>query len=399
MTTNPPDGNEAAPALVPEAVIDDLRSRLRSYRRVPLPAGHGWERGTDGDYLESLLTYWLDSYDWKEHESRIRGMPWALTQADSGAVRAIHQRSADPEAIPVLLLHGWPDSVLRFERLLPLLNDVHVVVPALPGFPFAARIPQGGLSAVAIADTVKDAMSRFGYKKFVISAGDVGCDVAEAMAGRYPEAVLSMHLTDVSQYHFLADLPANLSTDEEAYVRQGRDWQAREGGYMHEQSTKPHTLAVALGDSPAGLAAWLVEKLRSWTDSNGDVESVFPRDDLLTWITAYWVTEAIGTSFTPYAEAADKSTTPVAPVVFTIFPKDLVNAPQEFARRHFTVASWHEMPAGGHFAAWEYPQDYAQGVHDAVRIAALDENREVLPLRHRSRTAPQVDLAKRNCAP
>lgn len=154
-------------------------------------------------------------------------------------------------------------------------------------------------------------------------------------------------------------------------MRQGRDWQAREGGYMHEQTTKPHTLAVALGDSPAGLAAWLVEKLQSWTDCNGDVEPAFARDDLLTWITAYWVTGAIGTSFTPYAEAADKSTTPVAPVVFTIFPKDLVNAPQEFARRHFTVASWHEMPAGGHFAAWEYPQDYARGVHEAVRIAAL----------------------------
>ncbi len=129
MTTNPLTGHEAAPELVPEAVIDDLRSRIRSYRRVPLPAGLGWERGTDGDYLESLLAYWLDSYDWRENESRIRGLPWALMQTDSGAVRAIHQRCTDPDAIPVLLLHGWPDFVLRFEKLLPLLRDVHVVSP------------------------------------------------------------------------------------------------------------------------------------------------------------------------------------------------------------------------------------------------------------------------------
>jgi pimeloyl-ACP methyl ester carboxylesterase len=215
-------------------------------------------------------------------------------------------------------------------------------------------------------------MSRLGYEKFVILAGDVGCDVAEAIAGRYPDAVLSLHLTDVSQYHFLADLPANLSTDEEAYVRQGRDWQAREGGYMHEpdhQAAHPCGRLGRLPRRPGGMARRKVSELDRL---NGDVESAFARDDLLTWVTAYWVTGAIGTSFTPYAEAADKSTMPVAPVVFTIFPKDLVNAPQEFARRHFTVASWHEMPVGGHFAAWEHPQDYAQGVHDAVRIAALD---------------------------
>jgi pimeloyl-ACP methyl ester carboxylesterase len=286
---------------------------------------------------------------------------------------AIHQRASNPAAMPVLLLHGWPDSVLRFERVLPMLTDLHVVVPCLPGFPFAAPIPEGGLSSAGLAEAVADAMAEFGYGSYVVSAGDVGCDVAESLAARYPERVAALHLTDVSQLHFLIDLPDDLSDAERAYVERGRTWQHTEGAYMHEQSTKPHTLAVGLGDSPAGLAAWLLEKLRSWTDSGGNLESVFTRDELLTWITAYWVTGSIGTSFTPYIESANsfRSSGRVdVPTAFTVFPRDLVNAPREFAERFFNVRSWSDEPAGGHFAAWECPDAYAQGIRTAIALAA-----------------------------
>ena len=356
----------AAPEPVAPEVLADLRERLRRYRAVPVATTLEPGQGVDADRLAALLARWADGYDWRPHEDRVRALPWVLTETDRGPLRAVHTTGADPGAVPVVLLHGWPDSVLRFERVLPLLTAHPVVVPALPGFPFATPVPGGGLPAAEMAEMVAAAMATLGHDRYVVSAGDVGCDVADALAAAHPEAVAALHLTDVSQYHFLTALPADLSPAEEAYVAYGRHWQATEGGYMHEQSTKPRTLAVGLGDSPAGLAAWLLEKYTSWTD---DVDRAFSTDELLTWITAYWVSAAIGTSFTPYAQSSVPDVRPVAPAVFTVFAKDLVNAPREFAERLFDVRSWSESDVGGHFAAWELPEAYAAGVAAAVALA------------------------------
>lgn len=359
----------AAPPEVEQHILDDLRSRLRQFRQVATATAHGWDRGVEPRYLSGLIDYWAQTYDWRIHERRIRALPWVAVRSGPTPIRAIHQRST-ASAMVVLLLHGWPDSVLRFQRVLPLLDDVTVVAPALPGFPFALPVDGGGQSSAAMAESVAGAMRELGYERYVVSAGDVGCDVAEALAAGHPQNVSALHLTDVSQYHFLVDPPTDLSAAEQDYMRYGRHWQATEGGYMHEQSTKPQTIATSLGDSPAGLAAWIVEKLRSWTDCEGDVESVFPRDDLLTWVTAYWVTGAIGTSFTPYAESGAKPWGQIeAPAVFTLFAHDLVNAPREFAARFFTVRDWREYDHGGHFAAWECPQEYAEGIRSAVALA------------------------------
>ena len=361
---------DPAPSVVEQSVLDDLRARLRAYRRIDVPAGFGWARGVDGDYLADLIAYWADAYDWREHETRLRALPWVLAGENDTAIRAVHLRASEADAVAVVLLHGWPDSILRFEKVLPMLSDLHLIVPALPGFPFAARVARGGMSSSEMAGAVAKAMFELGYERYVVSAGDVGCDVAEALAASHLDRVAAVHLTDVSQYRFLVDPPKDLSDAERAYVQDGHHWQATEGGYMHEQSTKPHTLAVGLGDSPAGLAAWIVEKLRGWTDCGGDVESVFSRDELLTWITAYWVSGAIGTSFTPYAESGSKPTARIdVPAVFTVFPKDLVNAPREFAARFFDVRAWIDEPAGGHFAAWERPSEYVAGVRTAVDLA------------------------------
>jgi pimeloyl-ACP methyl ester carboxylesterase len=262
-----------------------------------------------------------------------------------------------------------PESVEDLRRRLAHHRRVPLA-PALPGFPFAAPAPQSGLSAVEMADAVASAMSEFGFDRYVVSAGDIGCDVAEAIAARHPDAVTALHLTDVSQYHFLVDPPADLDEGERAYVARGHEWQAAEGGYMHEQSTRPATLAVGLGDSPAGLAAWIGEKLVRWTDSGGRLDGAFTLDEALTWISAYWFSGAIGTSFAPYALAAAKPWAQIdAPCVFTVFPKDLVNAPRGFAERFFSVVDWREFPRGGHFAAWEYPADYAWGIRRALDIA------------------------------
>ncbi|WP_432519222.1 alpha/beta fold hydrolase [Kineococcus sp. SYSU DK006] len=355
-----------------QAVLDDLRDRLRRFRGVPGVQLDGTP-GVPEPLLRALVEHWRDGFDWRVQEERIAALPWWETEHAPVPVRAVVSpatgNSPTGPAPVVLLLHGWPDSVLRFERLLPLLADVTVVAPALPGFPFAAPLAQGGLSSVAMADAVADAMAELGFGRYVVSAGDVGCDVAEALAARHPAAVTALHLTDVSQYHFLVDPPTDLDAVERAYLERGHRWQAAEGGYMHEQSTRPNTLAVGLGDSPAALAAWIVEKLLRWSDGDGSLTDVFSLDEALTWVSAYWVSASIGTSFTPYAAGGAKDWPRIeAPTVVTMFPGDLVNAPRRFAERFFDVVAWCEFERGGHFAAWERPHDYLWGVRTALQV-------------------------------
>lgn len=347
------------------AVLDDLDERLRRFRAVP-GVGGSVDRGIEASWLRPLLRTWTERYRWREHERRIAAYPWAQSETEV-PVRAI-VAPAPADRPVVLLLHGWPDSVLRFERVIPELADVTLVIPALPGYPFAAPTQRGGFSSVELADAVAAAMIDFGFDSYVVSAGDVGCDVAEALAARHSDAVRALHLTDVSQYHFLVGLPDDLDDQERAYVEHGRRWQQQEGGYMHEQSTRPDTLAVGLGDSPAGLLAWIGEKLLRWTDSRD--APAFTDEELLTWVTAYWTSGSIGTSFAPYAAASPKGWGRVeTPTVFTIFPQDLVNAPRRFADRFFAVADWREFERGGHFGAWERPADYVWGVRRAIALA------------------------------
>ena len=355
-----------APAAAPDELLDDLRARVRATRRVPLPPGANWSRGVDADYLTDLLAYWADHYDWRVHEERLRGAPWVRTGSAATGMRSQHLRASGGAsgAATVVLLHGWPDSFLRFERVLPLLTDLDVVVPCLPGYPYAD--PGPGMSAVAMADVVAAAVAELGHDRYVVSGGDIGSGVAEALAGAYPDRVAALHLTDVPYTHLFSVDPDELTEEERQYLSDGQAWQLAEGAYALEQATKPHTLAVGVGDSPAGLAAWIVEKLRSWSDCGGDVESVWPRDDLLTWVTLYWVTGAIGTSFAPYAERGRGPARVDVPTVVQIFPHDLVPAPRRFAERVFDVRAWTEQPDGGHFGAWERPEAFAAGLRDAV---------------------------------
>jgi pimeloyl-ACP methyl ester carboxylesterase len=356
---------DAAPPLVEQAVLDDLRSRLHAWRRVELTGVTGWDRGTEPGHLADLIGSWADDYDWREHEQRIRALPWERTSR----MRLVHQRAADPAATAVVLLHGWPDSVLRYERVLPLLTDLHVVVPALPGYPFAAPLPERDLSSADMAVVVAEAMAELGHERYVVSGGDIGRGVATALAARHPDRVAALHLTDVPTGAVLAGDPAALTDDERAYRGQVEQWREAEGAYLHEQSTRPHTLAVALGDSPAGLAAWIVEKLRAWSDCGGDVESVFPRQQLLTWVTAYWVTGAIGTSFAPYARQSPPSGRIDVPTVVSQFPHDLLQAPRSVAETQFDLRAFEHGTAGGHFAAWERPAEFVGFLRTAVALS------------------------------
>jgi len=361
-------GMTDAPAPVGPEILDDLRRRLLAFRPVALP-GEGWERGADPDYLAELVHYWANSYDWRSHEDQIRAWPWVVTTADGFTARSVHHRSEDEAAPAVVLLHGWPDSILRFERVLPQLSDLHVVVPSLPGYPFSERLTTTGMSTTAMAGVVAGVMAQLGYRRYIVSGGDIGSGIAEALAAAHPDRVSALHLTDVPYHHALSIEDDDLTEAERAYLAAGQYWQRTEGGYLHEQATKPHTLAVGLGDSPAGLAAWIVEKLRGWSDCGGDVESVFPREDLLTWVTAYWVTGTIGTSFSPYFERRAPVGRLEVPTAVSIFPHDLVRAPRSVAERFFDLRYWAENSEGGHFGAWECPDAFAAGLRAAVAMA------------------------------
>ena len=349
------------PEPVSDAVLDDLRARLRATRRPPHPEGFGWERGTAPEYLAGLVEEWAERYDWRVHEARIRALPWVQTTG----LRLVHQR-VDVDAPTVVLLHGWPDSVLRFERVLPLLDDLNVVLPAYPGYPFSA--PAEAATETAIADAVAAAMAELGVDRYVVSGGDIGASVAAATAERHAECVAALHLTNVPFAHIGDSVPDGLSEDERVYLAAVDRWQRDEGAYMHQQSTKPHTLAAALDDSPAGLLAWILEKLRSWSDCGGDVESVFSRDEILTWVTAYWVTGTIGTALSTYMRTWAPPSRIDVPTVVTLFPADLTLAPREWAERFYDLRAYGVNPDGGHFTAWERPRAYVAGVKTAIAL-------------------------------
>ena len=342
---------------------DDLRDRLQRARRVTIPWSDDETRGISVTRLDDLLERWANGYDWGVHERRIAEFPWETVLAGDTDLRVIHQRSPDPGAPVVVLLHGWPDSVLRFERVLPLLADMHVVVPALPGFPFAAPLSVPGMSVNRIAGIVADALDELGYSRYTVSGGDVGGTVAEILAAEHPDRVAALHLTNTAPLHALTADPATLPPDAAAYLNRSAQWFRTEGGYIAAQSTRPNTLAVALGDSPAGLAAWIVEKLVSWSD-----ESAFTQDELLTWVSAYWVTGTIGTSFATYVEPVTLPDRIDTPTVLSVFPHDIKPEPRSYAEVFLNIRDYVEHPAGGHFAAWEQPEAYTGDVRRAVEL-------------------------------
>lgn len=358
--------SSAAPPSADPVVLDDLRERLRRTRRVPT-VGTGWELGVDRDWLTGLLADWA-GFDWPAVERDLAARPW-VRGAVSG-VRALHHRAAGGgvDRPVVVLLHGWPDSFLRFDRVVPLLVQagIDVVVPCLPGYPYSGST---GMAGAAMAEPVARLLAELGHRRYVVSGGDIGTQVAESLARRYPERVSALHLTDIPWRPLLTVAPADRSPAEQDYLDRVSRFKDAEGAYAAEQATKPDTLAVGLGDSPAGLAAWITEKLRTWSDCDGDLDRVFPRADLLTWLTAYWVTGAIGTSFGPYARRGAAATDRVTvPLVATVFPRDLYSAPREAAERFFDVRDWQEPGRGGHFGAWEFPEAFVAGVRSAIEV-------------------------------
>jgi pimeloyl-ACP methyl ester carboxylesterase len=358
----------AVPPKVTEAQREGLRERVRATRSVTDPWRNDATKGFGGDLLAPLLDYWANGYDWRIHERRIRALPWQIAGDGEDALRVIHAPIADPGAPALVLLHGWPDSVLRFERILPLLSDVHVVAPALPGFPFSLE-RSAPTSVNDIAYLVIRALDNLGYGRFALSGGDVGGDVAEIIAGAHPDRVTAMHLTNVSARHAQAVDPERLTPEAQEYLASAAGWFRGNGGYIAEQSTRPSTLIAGLGDSPAGLAAWILEKVTSWSD---DAAASFSADDLLTWVSAYWFCGSIGTSFGTYAEPAQIPERTAVPTIVSAFRADIKPAPRSYIEAFINLREHIAHDAGGHFGAWEQPDAYVEDLRATIRLATRE---------------------------
>jgi len=364
---------------IAQSQLDDLRARL-SHTHLPNAIVHDWSDGTDTAYLHELLAYWRDTFDWRAQEARLNAFPHFKVRVAGRDVHVLHARGSGVVPLPLILSHGWPGSFAEMLDLVPRLTNPErfggdprdafdVVVPSLPGYGFSERPTAPGTTAAVIADVWAELMTTLGYERFGAQGGDWGSAISTHLGIQHAERVAGVHLN----YMFRAFLPsrrslgANADPDETAYFDGTDRWYAAEGGYSHLQATKPQTLAYALGDSPAGLAAYIVEKFRTWSDCGGNVESVFSKDTLLTNVAIYWFTQTIGSSMHLYwererATMRPPSVPPPVPFALAAFPHELSTPPRRLVERVFRVERYTPMPRGGHFAALEQPELLASDI-------------------------------------
>ena len=369
---------------IAEDILTDLQARLARVRWPDEIAGADWQYGTALGYLRSLIEYWRQQYDWRVHEATLNTFQHFTVPLSDIPLHFIHQPGLGPAPLPLLLLHGWPGSIWEFHKLIPLLTDparcggdardaFTVVAPSLPGYAFSFRPQQPRLDRVAMADLFATLMTEvLGYTRFCTQGGDIGAQVTARLAAAYPQHLYGIHLNflgllrDVSQ-------PGQPTPEEAQYLAQVQHWLTEEVGYQWIQGTKPQTLAYGLTDSPVGLAAWIVEKFRSWSDGGGDVERCFTKDEILTDVMLYWVTGAINAAFWPYYARRhadwDAASGPriEVPTAYSDFPREIVRPPRSMAERVFNIQRWTPMDRGGHFAALEQPEALAADIRAFFR--------------------------------
>lgn len=350
--------------------LEELRARLRWTRWPAAVAGEPWSRGVDLGYLRELCDHWADGFDWRAQEDALNRLPRHVVEVGGMRIHLVHARSTDRErgsGTPLLLLHGWPDSFWRFTKVIEPLAAAgfDVVVPDMPGFGYSQAPTDTVLDSIAVADLWAELMTTLGYDRFLAAGGDLGSHVARYLALNHPDRVAAVHRTDAGLPPAGID-PGDLSDPEREWVRRTADWAAAEGAYAAMHRTKPDTAAVGLTDSPAGVAAWIVEKLHGWSDlgPDGRLDDVYSRDEVLTAVGIYWHTATIGSSMRMYrANAAipqDQLLRRVeVPSGFSLYPGDILTPPRDWLERTTNVVSVTRPERGGHFAAFEVPESYS----------------------------------------
>jgi pimeloyl-ACP methyl ester carboxylesterase len=366
------------------AALDDLRRRLRATRWPDAPEDAGWSLGTDVAYLRELVAYWTDEFDWQAQEAALNRLPHLKVDLDGLGIHVVHARAVAPSApaMPLVLSHGWPDSFWRYTKVIPLLTDPEahggdpadafdVVVPDVPGFAYSGRPVGPPLDSIAVAGRWAQLMTALGYQRFGAAGGDIGSHVSRYLALDHPDRVIAVHRTDAGVPVFTGD-PAELTAEERDWLQAVAVWGATEGAYGAVHRTKPQTAAVGLTDSPAGLASWIVEKLRAWSDCDGDIERSFTKDEILTDVTIYWLTGTIASSMRMYS--ANAAIPPAqltrrveVPSGFSIFAGDVVRPPRAWLERTANTVRATEPARGGHFAPFEEPELYAQELREFFR--------------------------------
>ncbi len=368
---------------IPEAILDDLNRRLDAVRWPDELPGARWDFGTNLEYMRSLVSYWRSAYNWRQQEAALNRLPQYRLAIDGFRVHFVHVRGKGPTPTPLVMTHGWPGSFVEMVKIIPLLTDpaahggkpedaFDVVVPSLPGYGFSDRPGERGMNSTKIAALWVRLMRELGYERFAAQGGDLGAGVSTALGLDHPNSIIGIHLNYISGRVLLGGTLDQTPDDKAAaaFVAELRAWADSEGGYSHLQSTKPQTLSYGLNDSPVGLAAWIIEKFRTWSDCGGDVERVFTRDELLTNVMIYWVTQTIGSSVRLYYESRQQplrlssAIRVKPPVAVVVFPKELPMPPRALAEGGFNIVRWTAMPKGGHFAALEQPELLARDIRE-----------------------------------
>ena len=377
---------------ISDAVLDDLRQRLSLTRWPDEMPGVGWDYGSNLDYIKELCEYWRTGFDWRAQEQKLNAFNHYKSEVDGLSIHFIKEEGTGPNPMPLVITHGWPSTFFEMTKIIPLLADpgghggdpadsFDVVAPSLPGFGFSQASQEPGMQVQKVADLWAKLMTEnLGYPKFAAQGGDIGAGVTSRLGYAHSDKMIGVHLTSITRpTPYLGPGSRPLTEAEQAHSDQRERWQQSEGGYSHIQGTKPQTLSYGLNDSPAGLAAWIVEKYRTWSDltledgSRGDVESAYTKDELLTTVTIYWVTQTIGSSVRMYKEnqstlweMAEGEKVPT-PAGMAMFPQEIAKPPREWAERSYDVRRWEQMPRGGHFAALEEPELLAHEVREFFR--------------------------------
>lgn len=363
-------------AAVPQDILDDLKFRLKHTRWPDELSGSGWSYGADLSYMKELADYWQSKFDWRQIENKINAYPNFIAEIDGRQIHFIHIKGKGKQSLPLLITHGWPGSFLEMMKLIPLLTEepdhsFDLIIPSVPGFGFSGKITQPGCNSTYVADLWHQLMTGLGYDKYGAQGGDIGSGISSWLALRYPTNVIGLHLNYISG-SYKPSLPDGQKPSDEvlAFQKYGAEWSAKEGAYAYVHATKPLTAAYGLNDSPMGLCAWIVEKFNGWSDSQGNIENTFTKDELLANVTLYWVTQTIHSSMRIYNEnskkplALEKGQFINVPVAFAKFPKELPTPPRAYIEKGFNIQHWTIMPAGGHFAAVEQPLLLANDIKD-----------------------------------